>query len=78
MARGQKPLAVLLEEFTHGENREQELALVKHIDVEGCEFQLVYHGDVEGVGRCAVLGGIPGRLGLFPRILFVTLQKFRM
>ena len=31
----QETLAVPFEELAHGENRQQELAVVKHIDVEG-------------------------------------------
>ena len=60
----QEPLAVPLEELTHGENREQELALVEYIDVKTRELQPGDHGNVERVGGCAVLRRIAGGFGI--------------
>ena len=36
--QGKETLAVSFKEFAHGEDRQQELALIEHIDVEGSEF----------------------------------------
>ena len=37
-SQGQEPFSVPFEELAHGEDRQQELALIEHIDVEGSEF----------------------------------------
>ena len=58
--KGKQPLAISLEELTHRKDRKQKLALIKHIDVKTSELQPGDHRDIEGVGRCAILGGIAG------------------
>ena len=73
--QGQEALAVPLEELTHGKNREQELAVVKHIDVKPSKLQPGDHGNVERVSGCSILRRIAGGLGILLRIRLIALQE---
>ena len=63
----QEASAVALKELTHGEDRQEKLALVEDIDVEAGELQPGHHGNVEGIGRRSLLGGVAGGLGILRR-----------
>ena len=52
----QQPFSIPFEELTHGENRQQELAVIKHIDGKVRKLYPGHYGDVEGVGKGASLG----------------------
>ena len=56
----QQPFSIPLEELTHGENRQQELAFIKDIDVESRKLHPGHHGDVEGIGGGSLLGRVTG------------------
>ena len=56
----QQPSAIPLKELAHGENRQQEFTVIKHIDIESRKFYPGYHRDVEGVGRGSLLGSVAG------------------
>ena len=49
----QQPFSIPLEELTHGENRQQELAVIKHIDVE---VRKLYQGTMDMLKE---LAGVP-------------------
>ena len=68
----EQPFSVPLEKFTHGENWQQELALIIYIDVKAGELQPGHHRNVEGIDRCAILGCITGGLGIQRCIRFIA------
>ena len=70
--------SVAFETLAHGENGEQELPFVIHVDVKTRELQPRHHGDIEGVGGRAVLGGVAGGLGILLRVGFIAFQKLRV
>ena len=74
--QGQQMLSVTFKAFSHGENRKQKLAVIKHIDIHSGKLQPWHHGNIERVLGCSFLWRIARRFGIFADIRLVAFQKF--
>ena len=71
----QQPFSIPLKELTHGENRQQELAVIVYVEIAGGKLQPGNHGDIKGILGRAVLGCIACGFGIDTDILVIVFEK---